>query len=185
MGVITASIEYMVELGNFLNKDIWLSIPSPASSDHIQKMAAYVKANFVNPASTIYIEQSAEKNFGQTNRTLELNLVANWKTANDSRVKYVLSTSFRAFFNNPAQFVVTDYANFDYFAVSGAIGNSMNYNQQNYDVSLSANFNTSDINSAIRQAIYNDEIDLIYMIQIVAMMVQKPLIAYDVGFRGI
>ena len=50
---------------------------------------------------TIYLEQSSDKNFGQSNRTLELNLVKFWKSVNNSRVKNVLSTSYRAFFNNP------------------------------------------------------------------------------------
>ena len=179
-----ASIEYMVELANFLSKDIWLSIPSAASQNYIQQMALYVKNNLICRSCTIYIEQSSDKNFGNSNRTLELNLVNYWKTANDSRVKHVLSTSFRAFFNNPPQFAVEDYASFNYFSVSAAIGSNMDYIQQNYNVSLSANFTTRDITNAIRQAIYNDEIDLIYMIQIVAMVVKKPLIAYDVGFRG-
>ena len=66
----------MIELANFLsNKDIWLSIPSAASRNHIIQMATYVKANLKNKTCTIYIEQSSNKQWAQNNRTLELNLV--------------------------------------------------------------------------------------------------------------
>ena len=180
-----ASIEYMVELGNVMSKDIWLSIPSAASKHYIEKMALYVKQNLVNPNSTIYLEQSADKDFKGNNRTLELNLVKYWKSANDSRVKNVLSVSCRTFFNNPPQYALIDYTHFDYFSVAGAIGMQIELSQLQYDVSKSANYTTTDILDLIRQDIYNDEIDQIYMIQIVAVLMKKPLIAYDVGFRGI
>ena len=183
-GVVMASIEYMVELANVLNKDIWLSIPSAASKNYIEQMAKYVKENLANPNCTIYLEQSSDKNFGKSNRTLELNLVKFWKSANDSRVKNVISTSFRAFFNNPPQYALVDYTHFDYFSVSGGIASGLEFISQGYNVSNSANYTTDDVLDKIQQQIYKDEIDLIYLIQMVAMVVKKPLIAYDVGFRG-
>ena len=174
----------MVELGNVMSKDIWISVPSTASESFIRHLARYVKENFINQTSTVYIELSSDKNFKGNNKTLELNLIKYWKTVNDSRIKHVLGNSFRVFFDNPPQYNLTDYPHYDYYAVSGGIATGVPFGSQSYDVSLSANFTKQDIINAIRQQIYNDEIDLNYMIQIAATRVRKPLIAYDVGFRG-
>ena len=174
----------MIELANVLSKNIWLSIPSVASSNCIQQMAIYVKANLLNKTAIIYLEQSSNKQFSQSNRTLELNLMTNWNLVNDTRVKHVLATQFRAFFNNPAQYNVADYALFDYFAVSGQIASNLPYMSNTFDVSVTVNYTTQTILDAIRQQIYADEIDLIYMMQIAAVRVQKPLLVYDVGFKG-
>ena len=174
----------MVELGNVLQKDIWISVPSTANGNFIKMLAVYVKANFLNPTSKIYLEQSSDKNFKGNNKTLELQLIRIWKSVNDTRVKHVLGNSFRGFFDNPPQYNLSDYEHYDYYAVSGAIASNVPFASQSYDVSLTANYTTSDIIDIIRQQIYLDEIDLIYMIQIAATIVKKPLIAYDVGFRG-
>jgi hypothetical protein len=182
---VSASFEYMVELGNVLNKDIWISVPSTANVDFIRNLARYVKENFASNTSSIYLEQSSDKNFKGNNRTLELQLIRLWNAVNDTRVKHVLGCSFRAFFNNPPQYNISDYAHFDYYAVSGGIGSNIAYGSQLYDPSLSANYTTKDILDAIRQQIFVDDIDLNYMIQIAATVVRKPLIAYDMGFRGI
>lgn len=175
----------MIELANVLSKHIWLSIPSAASANYIQQMAKYVKDNLKNKTCTIYLEQSANKQWSQNNRTLELSLIANWKSVNDTRVKHVLATSFRAFFNNPAQYNVADYALFDYYAVSGEISHNLPYMSNTFDVNTTLNYTKETILKDIRQQIYLDEIDLIYMNQIATVRVQKPLLAYDVGFKGI
>ena len=182
--MVSASYEYMIELANFLSKDLWLSIPSTASDNFIKQLALYVKANLTSKTSLIYVEQSANKNFANSNRTLELNLIKVWKSVfNDTRVKHVLASSFRAFFNNPAQYSVDDYALFDFYSVSGEIAHSIDYTSNNYNVNLTVNMSKTNILNEIRQQIYKDEIDLIYMMQIATVRVKKPLIAYDVGFH--
>ena len=175
----------MVELGNVLQKDIWISVPSTVNENFIRMLAIYVKQNFVSNTSIIYLEQSSDKDFTGNNKTLEFELMRIWKTVNDTRVKNVIATSFRGFFNNPLQYTTKDYEHFDYYAVSGAIASNVPFASQSYDVSLTANYTTDDIIDIIRQQIYLDEIDLIYMIQLAATMVKRPLIAYDVGFRGL
>jgi hypothetical protein len=87
-----------------------------------------------------------------------------WNAVNDTRVKHVLGCSFREFFNNPSQYNISDYAHFDYYAISGGIGSRIAYGSQLYDPSLSANYTTKDILDAIRQQIFVDEIDLNYMV---------------------
>ena len=52
------------------------------------------------------------------------------------------------------------------------------------DVNTTLNYTKETILKDIRQQIYLDEIDLIYMNQIATVRVQKPLLAYDVGFKG-
>jgi hypothetical protein len=54
-----------------------------------------------------------------------------------------------------------------------------------FDVNTTLNYTKETILKDIRQQIYLDEIDLIYMNQIATVRVQKPLLAYDVGFKGI
>ena len=53
------AFEYMIELGNTLKKDIWLTIPHTASDDYVRKMAEFFKAK-LDPNLTLYIEYSNE-----------------------------------------------------------------------------------------------------------------------------
>ena len=185
VGKEMVSIEYMVELGNTLSKGIWLSIPSTANDNYILSLAQYVKANFLIDKK-IYVEQNSDKNYAQNNRTLELNLVRLWKSVfgDDKRVVHVLAISFRAFFNNPSIYSDDDYNYFDAYSVSGAIANNNPYNNNGYNVSLVDTLNEDSVNNVIRQEVFKDEIDLIYLANMIAIkMPNKPLIGYDVGFR--
>jgi hypothetical protein len=184
-GMEMVSIEYIIDLANLLNKDIWLSIPSGANDEYITNLATYVKSNFLLNKK-IYVEQSSDKNFAQNSRTLELNLVKVWNAAfgKDSRVSHVIAISSRYFFNNPPVYLDSDYANFDAYSISGGISSRNPYNDNNFNVSLVDSLTEEDILDEIRQEIYKDEIDLIYLRQMVAIkMPNKPLLAYDVGFR--
>ena len=67
VGQNMVSIEFMIELANLLNKDIWLSIPSSASPNYTLKMAQYVKDNLINQSSLIYVEQSSDKSINLQN----------------------------------------------------------------------------------------------------------------------
>ncbi len=49
----------MVELGNTLKKDIWLTVPHTASDNYVSKMAEFFKTR-LDPGLTIYIEYSNE-----------------------------------------------------------------------------------------------------------------------------
>ena len=53
------AFEYMVELGNTLKKDIWLTVPHTASDDYVSRMAEFFKTR-LDPGLTIYIEYSNE-----------------------------------------------------------------------------------------------------------------------------
>ena len=51
--------EYIVELANLLEKDIWINIPHRASDDYVQQFAAFLENN-LNGESRIYLEYSNE-----------------------------------------------------------------------------------------------------------------------------
>jgi hypothetical protein len=51
--------EYVVELANMTNKDIWINIPVAASDNYIQNLAEYLKYS-LNEGSIIYFEYSNE-----------------------------------------------------------------------------------------------------------------------------
>jgi hypothetical protein len=121
--------------------------------------------------------------FANNNKTLELQLVKTWNQVQDSRVRHVLAISAYPFFNNPPTYNSSDYKNFHYYSVAGAIANWIDFKSQLFDVNTTANYTTDDIIEHIRQEIYKDEIELIFLINKVAMEVKKPLIGYDVGFR--
>ena len=67
------SIEYMVELANTVDKDLWINIPHTASQDYIQNLADYLKGN-LEPERKIYLEYSNEvwnAAFCQLNATVD------------------------------------------------------------------------------------------------------------------
>ena len=72
-------VEYIVELANKLEKDIWLSIPSLSSKNHIKQLARFVKDNLSSKIETIYVEQSSEKGWGNNDHNLQMQLVSTWK----------------------------------------------------------------------------------------------------------
>ncbi|MFT5157555.1 MAG: hypothetical protein ACI9NN_001856 [Bacteroidia bacterium] len=51
--------EYIVELSNILNKDIWINIHTSADSNYVVGLANYLKNN-LNPSINIYVENSNE-----------------------------------------------------------------------------------------------------------------------------
>ena len=51
--------EYIVELCNLLEKDMWINIPHQADDDYIMQLAGFLKSH-VNPDLKIYIEYSNE-----------------------------------------------------------------------------------------------------------------------------
>lgn len=53
------AFEYMIALGNQLQKDIWVSVPDQASDDFVRQMARLFRDN-LNPSLHIYLEYSNE-----------------------------------------------------------------------------------------------------------------------------
>jgi hypothetical protein len=58
-GPAGGSIEYMVELANTANKDLWLNIPHLASEDYLRGLATYLKDN-LETERKVYLEFSNE-----------------------------------------------------------------------------------------------------------------------------
>ena len=185
VGQNMVSLEYIIELGNTLNKDIWLSIPAEADEDFISNMANYTRDNF-NPNNTIYVEQGSNKGFNGNNRTLQMEVIRIWKSSfgdERSRLFFIMSTSSTYYFENVMSvYNDLDIVEFDAFAVSGKIASSATINSNDFNVSLSVNYTTSTIIDIIQQQIYFDEIRLIYMALKAAITLNIPLIGYDVGF---
>lgn len=64
VGEAGGSIEYLVELANIADKDLWLNIPHLASEDYVRGLATYLKNN-LEPERKVYLEFSNEVwNFG-------------------------------------------------------------------------------------------------------------------------
>ncbi|EFC47802.1 hypothetical protein NAEGRDRAFT_57192 [Naegleria gruberi] len=185
-GQAMVSIEYIVELGNYLAKDIWISIPNACSSDHIMHIASYVRDN-LNTSLTIHVEQSADKGWGGNNRNLNIQLINTFKAVfglNDTRCKYILSTMIPAYYDSVLSLYSSDDLSlFDAFAVSGNVGTGIEYYGNGYDVNLSVNYTVDDVLNLLRQEIYKDEIDWIYLLNRVAFKLKIPLILYDAGLR--
>ena len=185
VGQNMVSIEYIVELGNKLEKDIWLSMPASADEDFITNLAIYVRDNF-NSNKTVYVEQGSDKGFNANNRTLQMMVVRIWKAvfnSQRSRLKFVISTWLTAYFENVlAAYQEADLSEFDAFAVAGQIAYGVDFNSDSFNVSLSANYTTETIIDMIRQKIYQDEISLLFMAHKVALKFNKRLIGYNVGF---
>jgi chitodextrinase len=57
--VVGVSPELLVELGNLMNKDIWVCMPHLASDDFVRQYATLVKNN-LNPNLKVYVEYSNE-----------------------------------------------------------------------------------------------------------------------------
>jgi hypothetical protein len=55
-----ASYEYAIQIGNELNKDIWLTIPVNADDDFIRQLATLLKNTYTAPGRVAYIEYSNE-----------------------------------------------------------------------------------------------------------------------------
>ncbi len=53
------SIQYMVDLCNTLNKDMWVNMPVGAASTYVSNFASYVAAN-LNPGLKVYVEYGGE-----------------------------------------------------------------------------------------------------------------------------
>ena len=184
---VMVSIELIIELANLMEKDIWLSIPSISSADYIYQLAFYVKNNIKDNIGTIYVEQSSDRGWGQNNRNLTMQLIHIWKDvfgANNSRIKYVLSTNIPAYFESVVSlYSKQDLQEFDAFSVGGYIAYDLDMNYEGYDVRKTLNYTSDTINQLIRQEIYKDEISLIHLLHKVQITFRKPLIGFNVGFR--
>ena len=51
--------EYVIELGNTVDKDIWINVPVHASDDYIRQLATLIK-NTLEPERKVYVEYSNE-----------------------------------------------------------------------------------------------------------------------------
>ena len=192
------SIEYIVELTNLLQKDIWLSMPPLATLDYMTQMAQFVFDN-LNSQSIIYVEMSSNIGFNGHNRTANMIMIKAWKSVfNDldsrQRLKFILSTTIYAYFENVmSKYSANDLNEFDAYSIRGEIAYYSPFNFNGYNITLSSNFTTDNINDILRQQIYNDDKDNIYQIQKVAYtfnfgsimsnpVIKKPLIAYGSDF---
>ena len=189
VGQTMVSIEYMVELANVFGKEMWLSVPSSANVSLIAGMAQYVRDN-LSPRRVCYVEQSSDKGFNNNNRNLSMQIVSIWQSVfgvDDAklRVRFVLATWLPAYVENVmSAYSADDVAKFDVFSVAGLIGNNIAFNSDSYDVTQAANMTIANVTDLIRQQIYNDEIELIYLMNKVALLMpNKTLVGYNVGFR--
>ena len=185
-GINMVSIEYIIELGNILDKNIWISIPASANDAYIRNISEYLKDNF-NSNKLIYVEQGSDKGFNNNNSTLEMNVVQQFKKIfgnKNPRVKYVLSTWLAAYFDNTiSKYNENDLRQFDAFSIGGDIAHSLELNSNNYNLTKSINFTIQDIHELIYQQIQIEEINLIYLIHKVYIKLKVPLIGYNVGFK--
>lgn len=178
------SMEYIIELANILEKDIWLSMPKLAGKDFMLNMARYVRDN-LNNKSRIYLEYSTDIGFNNQNRTANMLMIEVWKSVfntNRSRLIFILSTTDYAYFENVmSHYSAADLNEFDAYSIAGYIASHSILRDNSYNVSLVNNLTTDDVIANLRQEIYKDEIELIYQMQKVAYyMPRKPLI----GFRN-
>ena len=64
--------EYVIDLANATNKDIWINIPEGATDDYVKQLATLLKNN-LNPGLHVYVEYSNELwngSFSQFNANL-------------------------------------------------------------------------------------------------------------------
>lgn len=54
-----AAWEYCIEMGNVLNKDVWINLPIAADDDYVTQLATLLK-NTLRPDRTVYVEYSNE-----------------------------------------------------------------------------------------------------------------------------
>ncbi|RNA10792.1 T9SS C-terminal target domain-containing [Brachionus plicatilis] len=179
------SIEYIIELANLFEKDIWLSIPSDASFDNIVKIAEYVYENLNNETKIIYVEQSSNKGFNNNNRTLQMNLINGWKKVfgNDTRVKYVLSTWQYVYFDNTLSFYTPeDLEQFDLYSIAGDVAYGVDFNGNGFDIKKAENYTTDTITDILKQEIYKDEASAIFQVQRSKIKLNISTVGYNVGF---
>lgn len=185
-GINMVSIEYMVELGNILDKDIWISIPTSVNDAYIRNMSEYLMNNF-NSKKLIYVEQGSDKGFNNNNSTLQMNVISQFKKIfgnKNPRVKYVLSTWLGAYFENTmSKYTDNDLRQFDAFSIGGDIAHSLEFNSNGFNITSSINFTIQDIHELIYQQIQKEEINLIYLMHKVYIKLKVPLFGYNVGFK--
>jgi hypothetical protein len=79
------SVEYMVQLCNILNENMWVTMPVNADSEYVTNFAQYVEQN-LNPGLKVYVEYGNEvwnAGFGH-----QYNYVMSYATANNESFEY-------------------------------------------------------------------------------------------------
>ncbi|RNA33846.1 PA14 domain-containing [Brachionus plicatilis] len=184
-GVNMVSIEYIVELANLLDKDIWISIPNSANDAYMRNMSDFIKKNF-NSNRLVYVEQDSDKGFNKNEPVLQMNVISQFKKmfGNESpRVKYVLSTWLGAYFDNTVnKYSENDLKQFDAFSIGGDIAHGIEFNSNSYNITKSLNFTIEDILEMIYQQIQKEEISLNHLRHKTFIRLKIPLIGYNVGF---
>ncbi|WP_367390826.1 T9SS type A sorting domain-containing protein [Lewinella sp. LCG006] len=79
--------EYVVELANLLQKDVWINVPHQANDDYIQQLASFLLAN-LDPDLKLYVEYSNEvwnSQFAQHHYAAEQGLLLGYPEASWDR----------------------------------------------------------------------------------------------------